>query len=99
MVAVSHQYPAHTNTGFRIAAIERDCLAGRRLSRTPPFRQSTCSKNGGRLVSRQGESAMTSSESWIELNGLLKEILRRNVIGDAGFADMPQAALIGRPTV
>src|SRR6267378_5641034 len=52
-----------------------------------------------RMPSRPGEPAIAAGEIRVEIDGLLEEFLGGEVVVRAEFAEMPQAALIGRPGV
>ena len=45
------------------------------------------------------EARVASGEGGIDINGLLKEPLRENVVVRSDFGEMPQAPLIGGPRI
>src|SRR5271166_258638 len=84
--------------GLRIVAVERDCPAGQYLDRAQRFGQIPCLK-ADRLAVSDGEAPIRPGKGRVEFHGLLKEFLREQVVVRLAFADMPQAALVGRPGV
>src|SRR5215471_7503898 len=63
------------------------------------FNRGACPEVCDRLDVSHREAPIASGESRVDINGLLKEPLRENVVLRSEFVEMPQAALIGRPSI
>src|SRR6516164_3114038 len=63
------------------------------------FNRGACPEVRDRLDVSHCEAPIASGESRVDINGLLKEPLRENVVLRSEFVEMPQATLIGRPSI
>src|SRR6516225_3196459 len=85
--------------GFRIGWIECDRPAGQGFGRAMRFNRGACPEVRDRLAVSHREAPIAPGESRVDVNGLLKEPLSENVVLWGEFEEMPQAALIGRPSI
>jgi len=78
-----------TRARFRIIAIECDCPVSEREYRVLAVGQASFPVNACRPHQSKCEPRVTSGKGWVEINGLLKELLRESVVVSRPFAEMP----------
>jgi hypothetical protein len=99
MIAAPVERERKAGAGFRIATIERDRAPRQCFFRALRLRAIARLKYIARSVEGGGKPCVASRKDRIQIDGPLKELLRKSVILCAGLTEVPQTSLIRSPGV